>query len=374
MSASPAALEAPAVPPRAGALETARIFLLHGLCFVLPVTTLAFLWTAPHPWYLALPFFGVILVSVELDKRSRVERRQPAERLATWPFDALLYVLVGLQFVIIALALHLVWAHGFFAVDTLVAWLLVGINSGYSAIVVAHELIHRPRQRMQRLGRALLVTVLYEHFYTEHVRGHHSRVGTPEDPATARFGETFHAFFRRTVPGQLRSAWRLETKRLGDEDMSLLDPRLLRSRVVHGLAIEWGIALAILGLLGPGPFVLYLGQALIAIRLLEAVNYFEHWGLVRNAKRVTPLDSWDTESWFTLYTLVGLSRHADHHAFATRPFQQLRHWDPSPKLPYGYFGMVEMVIFKNREFRQVMTEELRRMRLGPFAGETSAAP
>jgi len=176
------------------------------------------------------------------------------------------------------------------------------------------------------------------------------------------------------VPAQLRSAWRLEAKRLGDENMPWSDPRLLRSRVVQGLAVEWGIALAILALLGAGPFVLYLGQALIAIRLLEAVNYFEHWGLVRSAKKVSPMDSWDTESRFTLYTLVGLSRHADHHAYATRPFQQLRHWNESPKLPYGYFGMVEMVLFANRKFREAMTDELRRTRLGPIANLTSEAP
>ena len=29
--------------------------------------------------------------------------------------------------------------------DTLVGLLLVGVNSGYSGIVVAHELIHRPQ-------------------------------------------------------------------------------------------------------------------------------------------------------------------------------------------------------------------------------------
>lgn len=374
MRASPATAQATAVPERAGALETARIFALHCLCFVLPLSTLAFLGTAPHPWYLSLPWFGVILASVIADKRSRPERRQPAEKLAAWPFDAMLYALVGLQLVILPLMLRMAWANGFFRADTLIAWLLVGINSGYSTIVVAHELIHRPSRRLQRLGRALLCTVLYEHFYTEHVRGHHARVGTPEDPATARFGESFHHFFARTVPAQLRSAWRLEAKRLGDENMTWSDRRLLRSRVVQGLAVEWSIALAILALLGTGPFVLYLGQALIAIRLLEAVNYFEHWGLVRSAKKVSPMDSWDTESRFTLYTLVGLSRHADHHAYATRPFQQLRHWNESPKLPYGYFGMVEMVLFANHRFREAMTAELQRTHLGPFAEQTSEAP
>jgi len=361
------AFAAPEVPTTATPGETATVWLRHLMCLVLPVTTLAFLVTAPHAWWGALPWLAVLVASVVADKRSAPEHRQPALRLARWPFDAVLYGLVALQVVLVGLACWTVAQHGFFRVDTVVAWLLVGVNSGYSGIVVAHELIHRPSKRLQRLGRLLLCTVLYEHFYTEHVRGHHVRVGTPEDPATARFGETYQRFFLRTVPAQFRSAWRIEARRLGDPDMPLLDRRTLRNRVLHGLVCEWGAAVAIGLLLGAGAFVFFLAQAWVAIRLLEAVNYFEHWGLVRSGKRVSPIDSWDTDSRFTLHTLVGLSRHADHHAFAARPYQQLRHWEESPKLPHGYFGMVELVIFHNARFRALMTEELRRRRLGPFA-------
>ena len=103
------------------------------------------------------------------------------------------------------------------------------------------------------------------------------------------------------------------------------------------------------------------------MRLLEAVNYFEHWGLARTTRRVRTIDSWDTDSWFTLYTLVGLSRHADHHAYASRPYQQLRYFDESPKLPYGYFGTVVLALFTKRRLRHLLTAELERRRLGPFA-------
>jgi len=356
----------PVVPERSGSLETLRIWCLHLLCFVVPLATLAFLLTAPHSAWGALPWLGVIAASVFADVYSRAEHRQPAKRLARWPFDAVLYLLVAIQLVNVGLAVWTVSQYGFWRVDTLVMWMLVNVSSGYSGIVVAHELIHRRERRMNRLGRVLLGTVLYDHFSVEHVRGHHARVGTPEDPATARFGESYHQFFRRTVPAQLRSAWRLEAHRLGDADMPLLDRRQLRNRVLHGLAAEWSVALAIGVLLGPGAFAFYVLQAFGAIRLLEAVNYFEHWGLVRRGKKPTPIDSWDTDSWFTLYTLVGLSRHADHHAYATRPYQQLRHWDESPKLPTGYFGMVTMVFVQNQRFQELMTAELRRRKLGPF--------
>jgi len=56
-----------------------------------------------------------------------------------------------------------------------------------------------------------------------------------------------------------------------------------------------------------------------------------------------------------------------------RPFQELRHFEESPKLPTGYFGMVDMVLFRNRRFRELMTEELRRRKLGPFAPQASQA-
>lgn len=360
-------LAAPPVPEHAGPLEALRIWGLHLLCFVVPLTTLAYVLTAPHSAWGALPWLGVIAASVFADVYSRGERRQPAKRLARWPFDAVLYVLVAVQLVNVALATWSVAQHGFWRVDTLVLWMLVNVSSGYSGIVVAHELIHRRERRLNRLGRVLLGTVLYDHFSVEHVRGHHARVGTPEDPATARFGENFRSFFRRTVPAQFRSAWRLEAHRLGDADLALLDRRQLRNRVLHGLVAEWAVAFAIAAALGAGAFAFYVLQAFGAIRLLEAVNYFEHWGLVRRGKKPSPIDSWDTDSWFTLYTLVGLSRHADHHAYATRPYQQLRHWDESPKLPTGYFGMVTMVFVQNGRFQKLMTRELERRKLGPFA-------
>jgi hypothetical protein len=45
----------------------------------------------------------------------------------------------------------------------------------------------------------------------------------------------------------------------------------------------------------------------------------------------------------------------------------------SPKLPRGYFGMVMLAIFHNRKYQQLMTAELRRCRLGPFAEHPPAA-
>jgi alkane 1-monooxygenase len=351
---------------RVATSEVAKAWLFHLLALAFPLSSLVFLWTGPHKWWVA-PLYLLPLALVQyLDTRPLEERRQPVDSLPSWPFSAIVYGLAFLQFVVICELVRMFSHQAIFSADMLMVFLLVGGTSGFS-IVTAHELIHRRNRAEQLLGRLLLCTVLYEHFYTEHLRGHHLRVGTPEDPATARFGERFNAFYRRTVPAQFRSAWQLECRRLGDPTMPLWDRRMLRNRILHGLAVGWGLAFAILLGFGLVPFFAFLLQAFVAARLLEVVNYFEHWGLRRRGTRPRPEDSWDTHSWITYHGLVGLSRHADHHAYPARPYEQLRVWEEAPLLPVGYVALVDMVLTRNDDFIRIATRELERRQLGPFA-------
>lgn len=75
-------------------------------------------------------------------------------------------------------------------------------------------------------------------------------------------------------------------------------------------------------------------------------NYIEHYGLLRqkdvNGKyeRVLPEHSWNNNNIVTNLFLYQLQRHSDHHAFPTRPFQALRHFDEAPELPNGYASML----------------------------------
>lgn len=350
------------------------LFAPHLLGLLFPVNALVFVLTGPHPAWLAplmtIPVFG----SAVIDRFSGTTTRKPAAKMPDWPFEVLLAVLTALQFANVFLLARMMRSGHAFSVETFSAMIVVGSSSAYSGIVVAHELIHRPRSLLRQFGRLILATVLYEHFYTEHIRGHHVRVGTGEDPATARFGESFNRFYVRTVPAQFKSAWRLETTRLGNPDMKWYDPRILGSRVVHGLLVEAGLLAGIGFGFGAAAFAAFLLQAWWATRALEVVNYFEHWGLSRSGGRVEPVHSWDTHSRFTYYALTGLSRHADHHAFASRPYQRLRVWDESPKLPTGYLAMFPLVLSRNKRYQRLVTAELRRRQLGPFAeGASSGA-
>ena len=249
-----------------------------------------------------------------------------------------------------------------------------GTTAGYSGIVLAHELVHRRGRLEYFFGRLLLMFVCYEQFATEHVRGHHPRLGTREDPATARFGESLRDFFRRTVPAQFKSAWHLEKVRLGDANMKWTDPRMVRHRVLQGVIAEVLITIGYLVVFGPIAMVFFLVQARTAIMLLETVNYIEHWGITRASRTVTPVDSWDTDNSFTLRTLVGLSRHADHHSQASRPYQQLRHFDESPKMPLGYYGTILMALVLNQRYQDHAKNELERRGLGPYRAAAEPPP
>ncbi len=212
-----------------------------------------------------------------------------------------------------------------------------GLNAGLIGITSAHELIHRKSLFQKRLGLINLTLCLYLHFYIEHRLGHHARVGTNEDPATARKGESFYRFFFRTVPGQWISAWKLETSRLNRIRLSfwsntnfMLWATVLQTAMVLGL---WIFA-------PDGMLQGFVIQAFVAIFLLEYVNYIEHYGLSRKkGEPVLATHAWQSESASSRFNLFELSLHSHHHMDAKVPYGNL-HWVESEcELPYGYFGM-----------------------------------
>lgn len=362
---------APAATPRIGGV---RAWMTHLFAFVLPIVNFVFLYTGPHAWWSALVWTAPIWILVLIDNQNIRDHRQPPEDLPSFPFDLQLYLLIALQLVnhvmlgVMASKLSVSSLAAFGTTFANLAGMAIvsGTTAGYSGIVLGHELVHRRNRFEFFLGRVLLAFVCYEHFATEHVRGHHPRLGTREDPATARYGEPLHEFVRRTIPAQFKSAWKLEKIRLGDVNMKWTDPRMIGHRVLQGVIAEILLVMAYLAVFGPVAMVFFLVQSRSAVALLETVNYIEHWGITRATRTVTPVDSWDTDNWFTLNTLVGLSRHADHHAQASRPYQKLRYFEESPKMPYGYYGTILLAMFRNSRYQEYAKAELERRGLGPF--------
>ncbi len=225
--------------------------------------------------------------------------------------------------------------------------LSVGAATGGIGIVVAHELGHRPGGRERLLAGALLTTVAYLHFYIEHNQGHHARVGTDADPASARAGEAFWQFLPRSVFNGLASAWHIEAARLGAARRPLLG---LHNRVLWAGGGPLAIAV-LLGLgLGAPAVAFFVGQALVAIVLLELVNYIEHYGLTRRRdahgrlERVGVEHSWNSSQRVSNWLTFNLQRHSHHHVQVTRRYPELEHAFGAPQLPTGYAGMIFLAL------------------------------
>jgi len=239
------------------------------------------------------------------------------------------------------------------------------------AINTAHELGHKRDELERWLSKIALAQSGYGHFFVEHNRGHHVRVATPEDPASARLGESFWSFLPRTVKGSLASAWELERDWLARHGRSWWS--------VHNNVLNaWGMTVVLFGALVAifGVVVLpyLLLQMVLGFPLLEVVNYLEHYGLLRQRRpdgryeRTRPEHSWNSNNVASNVLLYHLQRHSDHHANPTRRYQALRHFDEAPQLPTGYAGMILLALVPPL-WRRVMDPRL----LAHYGGDVTRA-
>ena len=76
--------------------------------------------------------------------------------------------------------------------------------------IAGHELFHRREWYHKMMGRWAFTIFLYSHFFDDHIYGHHKNVGTPEDAATAREGESLYHFIIRSVLGSHVNTWNRE--------------------------------------------------------------------------------------------------------------------------------------------------------------------
>jgi alkane 1-monooxygenase len=224
--------------------------------------------------------------------------------------------------------------------------LTVGVVGGF-AINAAHELGHRKDTVERWCSRIALAQSAYGHFYVEHNRGHHVHVATPDDPASARFGESFYAFWPRTVWGSLRSALAMERTRLARLGRA---PWSLANEVVVGWAMTAVLFGGLVLVFGVRIVPWLLLQAVVGFTLLELVNYLEHYGLLRQrlpdgrTERCRHAHSWDSDRIASSLFLFHLQRHSDHHTHPGRRYQALQHVDDSPRLPHGYAAMVLLAL------------------------------
>lgn len=319
-------------------------------------------------WTIALPllFAWVFIPLLEIFIRPHPENMNAAEEELAKKnkgYDILLYLVVIVQYYALYQFLNAMKHDTLTVAETTGRIWVMGLLCGTFGINVGHELGHRVNKFEQTLAKALLLTSLYMHFFTEHNKGHHKRVATPDDPSSARYGEPVYSFYFRTIIYSYLSAWHIastDTRKKGRKAFSIYN------EMVQFTFIQLSFLTVLFFVFGGLVTLYFIAAAAIGILLLETVNYIEHYGLQRKVnekgsyERAMPVHSWNSNHVIGRLMLFELSRHSDHHYLASRKYQLLRHHDDAPQMPTGYPGMMILSLLPPAWFH-IMNPRIKRL-------------
>ena len=215
----------------------------------------------------------------------------------------------------------------------------LGILLATNAINVGHELGHRSSLFERTLSKMLYLPCLYMHFYIEHNFGHHLKVATPEDGATAKYNQSLYSFWVRSVTKQYFDAWAKQNELLKRSQKSWLS---IKNDMLWYTIIQFIYLFTVYYFFGLKALVLVSAIGVISFLFLETINYIEHYGLLRKKldsgryERVQEIHSWNSNHSIGRIVLYELTRHSDHHFKSTKKYQLLDSYEKSPELPFGY--------------------------------------
>jgi alkane 1-monooxygenase len=209
-----------------------------------------------------------------------------------------------------------------------------GLTMGIFGFLAAHEMVHSRRPEERAAGLTMLAPLLYMHFSVSHLQGHHRRAATWDDPASARLGESSYVFVVRSVAGQWREVWGFEQARIARAGRG-------SNRLIVFAAVEAALIAAVAAF-SLRALAFFLADAALAVVMLELFNYVAHYGLQRQVgadgrpERLAPRHSWNSSRRMNNAALFNMGRHADHHRFSARVYQELEVLEGGSLLPAGY--------------------------------------
>ena len=273
---------------------------------------------------------------------------EPDIRTEDEPRFTLIIAPYGVVFLLLLVGGIITVAHPETTLLTCVALTIsFGVVSGSVGMAVAHELIHRRTFWLRTQGQTMLIALLYYQYYVEHLQGHHAKAATYDDPSSARRNETVYAFLPRTLIGTWRSAYEIECRRLGKRGLNGFS---IHNRLLRGVGLSVLLVLAVYSLGGLAAVGLIVGQAVIAILILEMTNYVEHYGLTREKdaqgryQSIGDVHSWNATPRISGYFLLKIQCHSDHHIRPARKFESLEVRKSALVLPAGYVVMVPITL------------------------------
>jgi len=231
-----------------------------------------------------------------------------------------------------AMFMGIAYQMGITGVELIGATLSTGIFAGIG-IIYGHELAHTKGFSFI-ISRLMMGLSGAAHFCYAHVYNHHLELGHSDDPATAPRGRSIYKHFWLSHMGQSKFLFSMEKKRLTKLRKSFIsfDNRWIRGYLMSLptlVLFAWAG-----GLLGIACMFLVWTVANFE---LEALNYMEHYGLIR--EKGQPIDyrhSWDASNLFSAWFFIEIGRQGDHHDRGETHFWELDKVG-SPDGGWGYF-------------------------------------
>ncbi|WAC01005.1 alkane 1-monooxygenase [Lacinutrix neustonica] len=254
-------------------------------------------------------------------------------------FDWLLYMNLPVVLALLIYSFIIVSTNVLATYEFIGLFISMGIVLGTNGINVAHELGHRQATNERFIGKALLLPAFYMHFYIEHNFGHHLHAATPEDPATARYNQSVYSFWFTSTVRQYFNAWRIQTKRLENNNQSFLS---VKNDMLWYTILQLAYLAVVFMVFGKTVLLFAILSGIGGFIMLETVNYIEHYGLLRHKtksgryERVREMHSWNSNHVVGRIVLYELTRHSDHHYKTSKKYQILDCHDESPQMPFGY--------------------------------------
>ena len=211
------------------------------------------------------------------------------------------------------------------------AILSLGWLSAVPNLPVQHEFMHR-KGLIPRLCTFILGGLYGDPIKgIAHVHGHHLDFGTSADTDQARRGETMYTFPFRASWGSYSHAWRAEKRRLQNKSLPILS---IENLCVRAIIFEIVLFSTIAFVAGAMATTIALIGIVIAKILVEAFNYYQHYGLVRSEN-----ESYDRRHlWNHLQPAARsvafeITNHSDHHMDTFKPFYKLSPDTDGPQMP-----------------------------------------
>ena len=254
-------------------------------------------------------------------------------------FDLMLYINLPIVFILLYYFFNQIDSNVYSISELIGLSLSAGILLATNAINVAHELCHRKNYFEKFIGKMLFMPCLYMHFYIEHNFGHHIKVATPDDGATAKYNQSVYSFWFTSTTKQYGDAWKKQMELLKTKKLSFIS---IKNDMLWYHVIQPAYLLAVFAMFSAKALVFAIIVGVIAFLFLECINYIEHYGLLRNKnasgryERVQSHHSWNSNHNIGRIVLYELTRHSDHHFKSAKKYQILKSYEESPQLPFGY--------------------------------------